>query len=240
MRNTFLFDLDGTLLPMDFNKFMELYFHNLGVHFYDKIEPKLLSKYIMDSTSMMTSKNNGESNEDKFMNHFATLIDGDIKEYREQFSVFYDTLFDNVKLSTYQSREMMDSIKILKEKGYKVVIATNPLFPMKANLHRIKWAGLDKDDFDYVSSFEKNKYTKPHLEYYNEVLNSINKKPKECYMIGNDVSDDLPAGKLGLETYLITDCMVNSKEVTIDADNVGSYKDFYDFVLLLNNINTTV
>ena len=63
MRDTFLFDLDGTLLPMDFNKFMELYFYNLGVHFYDKIEPKLLGKYIMDSTSVMISNNNGESNE---------------------------------------------------------------------------------------------------------------------------------------------------------------------------------
>jgi len=239
MRDTFLFDLDGTLLPMDFHKFMELYFHNLGVHFYGEIEPKLLAKYIMDSTNVMVQNNNGESNEDKFMNHFATLVEGDISEYRKQFDIFYDTLFENVKLSTYQSTEMIESIKLLKEKGYRVVIATNPLFPMKANLHRIRWAGIDKDDFEYISSFELNKYCKPHLEYYNEVLESINKKPEECFMIGNDVSDDLPAGKLGLETYLITDCMVNLKQLPIDANHKGTYIDFYEFVKQLNTLNTT-
>ena len=240
MRDTFLFDLDGTLLPMDFNKFMELYFYNLGVHFNEEIDPKLLSKYIMDATNVMVMNNNGESNEDKFMNHFATLIGDDISGYREQFDVFYDTIFENVKASTYQSQEMIDSVRILKEKGYKVVIATNPLFPMKANHHRIRWAGFDKDDFEYISSFELNNYCKPHLEYYNEVLESIDKKPEQCYMIGNDVSDDLPAGKLGIETYLITDCEVNTKKVLVKADNIGTYKDFYDFVLKLKSINTTV
>lgn len=240
MRDTFLFDLDGTLLPMDFNKFMELYFYNLGVHFYGKIEPKLLGKYIMESTEVMVQNNNGESNEDKFMNHFETLIGVDVSEYRKQFDVFYDTLFENVKLSTYQSEEMINSIKLLKEKGYRVVIATNPLFPMKANLHRIRWAGINKDDFEYISSFEKNKYCKPHLEYYNEVLESINKKPEECFMIGNDVSDDLPAGRLGMETYLITDCIVNQKNLPIVANHKGTYKEFYEFVKQLNTLNTTV
>lgn len=239
MRDTFLFDLDGTLLPMDFNKFMELYFYNLGVHFYSKIEPKLLANFIIDSTSIIANSNTGETNEDKFMNHFATLIEGDIIEYKNHFNVFYDTLFKNVKVATYQSKEMIDCIKILKEKGYTVVIATNPLFPMKANLQRIQWAGLDKDDFEYVSSFEVNKFCKPHLAYYNEVLESINKKPEQCYMIGNDVSDDLPAGKLGIETYLITDCLVNSKRLPIAADYIGSYKDFYDFVVKLEYLNTT-
>ena len=240
MRNTFLFDLDGTLLPMDFNKFMELYFYNLGVHFNGKIEPELLGKYIMDSTKVMATTNNGDSNEHKFMNHFASLIDDDIDVFRTHFDKFYDTLFENVKASSYQSREMIDSVKILKEKGYKVVIATNPFFPMKANHHRIRWAGFDKDDFGYISSFEVNKHCKPHLAYYNEVLESINKKPEECYMIGNDVTDDLPAGELGLETYLITDCLVNTRKLIVKADNTGSYKDFYDFVLKLEPINTTV
>lgn len=240
MRDTFLFDLDGTLLPMDFHKFMELYFYNLGVHFYGRIEPRYLAKCIMDSTEVIATKNTGETNEDKFMNHFATLIDGDITEYRNHFDLFYDTLFENVKASTYQSKEIIDSVKILIEKGYKVVIATNPLFPMKANLHRLEWAGFDKNDFEYISSFEKNKFCKPHLSFYKEVLESIKKNPEECYMIGNDVSDDLPAGKLGLETYLITDCLVNDKNLPIETNHVGSYKDFYDFVVKLKSINTTV
>ncbi len=239
MRDTFLFDLDGTLLPMDFDKFMELYFRNLGVHFHGKIEPRLLAKYIMDATNVMVLTKNDKTNEQKFMEHFETLIDGDIEQYKTDFSNFYDSLFENVKPSTYESLEMIESIKLLKEKGYTVAIATNPLFPLKANHHRIRWAGLDKDDFVYVSSFEENKYTKPHLEYYQEVLDKIRKSPEKCYMVGNDVFDDLPAGKLGMATYLITDCLLNSKDLEIEANHQGDYKEFYSFVKKLKPINTT-
>ena len=87
MRDTFLFDLDGTLLPMDFNKFMELYFYYLGVHFHKKIDPKLLAKYVMESTNQMIYVNNDQSNEDKFKNHFGTLIDGDLEEYKNHFNI---------------------------------------------------------------------------------------------------------------------------------------------------------
>ena len=239
MRDTFLFDLDGTLLPMDFDKFMELYFHNLGKHFYGKIDPRLLAKYIMDATNHMVLTKNGETNEEKFMTEFEKLIGSDIQEYRDHFDVFYDTLFENVKESTHQNKAMIDSVSLLKEKGYKVVIATNPLFPLKANYHRIRWAGFHQDDFDYISSFEENKYTKPHLEYYQEVLESINKEPRECYMVGNDVFDDLPAKKLGLETYLITDCLLNKNNLEVDTNYQGKYDDFYQFVLNLKPINTT-
>ena len=239
MRDTFLFDLDGTLLPMDFDKFMELYFYNLGVHFHGKIEPRQLAKFIMDATGIMVLTKNNQTNEEKFMNHFETLIDGDIQEYREEFNLFYDSLFENVKPSTFASNEIIESVKILKEKGYEVAIATNPLFPLKANHHRIRWAGLDKNDFSYISSFEENKYTKPHIEYYQEVLSSVNKKPEQCYMVGNDVFDDLPAGKLGIETYLITDCLLNSKNLEINTNHQGDYSDFYQFVKNLKPINTT-
>ena len=71
---------------------------------------------------------------------------------------------------------------LLKEKRYKVVLATNPLFPMVANHHRIRWAGFEPSEFEYISSFESNYSCKPHLEYYNEVLENINKEAENCYI----------------------------------------------------------
>lgn len=238
MRDTFLFDLDGTLLPMDFDKFMELYFYNLGMHFHGKIEPKRLAKSVMEATSVMVQEKNNKTNEEKFMSHFETLIDGNLEEYRNHFDLFYDTLFENVKPSTYESSEMIESVRLLKEKGYKVVVATNPLFPIKANYHRLRWAGFEKDDFEYISSFEQNKYTKPHLEYYEEVLENIGKQPEQCYMIGNDVFDDLPAKKLGMKTYLIDDCLLNHHNMEIETNYQGNYKDFLEFVKQLKPLKT--
>jgi len=237
MKNTFLFDLDGTLLPMDFDKFMKLYFYNLGVHFHGKIDPELLAKYILLATEKIATTKNNESNETVFMNHFEELIGEDITEYRKMFDEYYDTLFDNVKDSTYKSIEMRKSVDLLKEKGYQVVIATNPLFPLKANHYRLNWAGFEPNEFLHITSFEESTSCKPHLEYYQEVLKKINKSPEECIMVGNDIFDDLPASNLGIETYLITDCLVNKYELPNTADYTGDYKSFYEFVKKLDYIN---
>jgi len=236
MINTILFDLDGTLLQMDSDQFMKLYFYNMGKHFSGWTDPNKLAKNIMEATEVMIKTKDNRTNEEIFMDHFATLVDRDINEYKNHFNIYYDTLFANVKASTHVSTEMLEAIKILQQKGYNLVIATNPLFPYKANLHRIEWAGLKPEWFQYISSFEENKYTKPHLEYYREVLDNINKNPEDCLMVGNDVSDDLPAGKLGIKTFLVTDCLLNDKNLEVNSDYSGNYKDFLQFVKELPNI----
>lgn len=230
MRNTVLFDLDGTLLPMDYDLFMKLYFHHIGDYFKNLLEPKLLMKYIMESTEVMIKEKSNRTNEEKFMNHFQTLIDGDINQYKEMFYQFYNSSFKQVQASTYPSSEMRKAVDLLLEKGYQIAIATNPLFPMTANEKRIQWAGFDPSEFIYISCFEDSSYTKPHLEYYQGVLDKMNKKPEECYMIGNDIFDDLSSKHLGIETYLITNHVVNHRNLENTADHTGEYKDFLDFV----------
>lgn len=230
MINTILFDLDGTLLPMDIDKFLEHYFYHMGRHFDGWIDPKHLATSILEATEVMITTNDGRSNSDIFMEHLATLIDDDIKKYEDHFTEYYETLFANVKATTSQSKEMIEAVQILKDKGYELVVATNPLFPFRANVHRLNWAGFDVDQFLYMSSFEDNNYCKPYPQFYQEVLEKVNKQPEECMMVGNDVFDDLPAGTIGMETYLITDFMLNKRNLPNTADHTGSYQDFLAFV----------
>ena len=237
MITTILFDLDGTVLPMDLDVFMQGYFYEMGKMFQDVIDGKLMAHHIIESTVHMVNNLDDRTNEDKFMTRFSELIDGDLEEYTKRFDEFYDTLFLNVQQTTHQSEMMIKAIKLLKEKGYNLVLATNPLFPMKANHHRIGWAGLTPDDFSYISSLESNKYCKPNLEYYQEVLSTINKSPEECMMVGNDVLEDMVAAKLGIKTYLIEDHLLNTRQVKIEADHRGIYDDFYAFARELPDVN---
>lgn len=236
MINTILFDLDGTVLPMDFDKFMKLYFYNMGEHFKSEIEAKKIYQFIMESTGVMIQTNNDKTNEEIFMNHFESLIDGDINKYREMFDDYYHSAFENVKDSTYVSEYMIKSIRVLQDKGYTIALATNPLFPLIANYKRIEWAGLKPEDFDYISSFENNKHCKPYPQYYLEVLEALGKRAEECIMIGNDVSDDLPASKIGIETYLIKDHLLNKNNLEFDKEILMDYKGFYDFAKKLKKI----
>lgn len=231
MRDTFLFDLDGTLLPLDMEGFMNIYFHEMGKHFHDMIDGRILAKYILDSTLATIDNLEPRSNEDKFMEHFGGLLQlDDLTEYQQKFDVFYDERFDRVRDSVVDIPIVKECIELLKEKGYNLVIATNPIFPIKAIHKRIEWAGLNIEDFSYISCYQKNCFCKPHLEFYEEVLKAIDKEPNQCYMVGNDVQEDLVAGKLGIETYLITDYMINRGDQPIQSTYQGNYEDFYEFV----------
>lgn len=237
MKNTILFDLDGTLLPMDFNRFMELYFYHMGEFFADLIDGKTLMKYVWDATNEMVRVNDGRTNNEIFMNHFQTLIGKDIAPFEERFTAFYDASFQQVKKSTWTSQTMIKSVDLLRQKGYELVVATNPLFPMQANLHRIAWAGLDSTLFTHITSLEQNTACKPHRLFFEEVLQAIDKEPHECIMVGNDVSDDLGAQALGIETYLITDCLLNPTQKEYVTNHQGTFEQFYEFVTQLPEVH---
>lgn len=229
MINTILFDLDGTMLPLDLDHFLKLYFTAMGRKFQDLIDPKTLTHYIMIATEEMINNIDYKTNETVFMEKFAELIQSDLSIYRKRFDEFYDREFFEAKASVVDSPMMRNSVHLLRDKGYDLVIATNPLFPEKAIHHRIRWSGFEPEDFVYIPSYEKNHYCKPQLHFYTEILQEIRKKPEDCLMVGNDVQEDMIAAKLGIETFLITDFLIHRAQDPITATYQGSYADFYRF-----------
>lgn len=229
MLNTIIFDLDGTLLPLDMEKFAHAYFKEMGIAFHDMIDPKQLIDSIWKATDIMIDNLEPRTNEEVFMEAFSKLIDGDLDVYKTRFDRFYDEGFLKVKETTSSLPIIKDTVNILKEKGYNVVIATNPMFPRKAIIHRIHWAGFSEEDFSYITCYENNHYCKPQIQFYEEVLRDIGKTPEECMMVGNDVEEDLVAGKLGMDTYLITDNLLH-RGSEICCTYKGTYEDFYSFV----------
>ena len=230
MLNTFLFDLDGTLLCMDNKLFEKLYFSTMSEALSDLIEPKKLINNVWSSTEVMVKNLEYKTNEEVFMEDFQRRIDGNLEIYKERFNKYYDEDFLKTKAAVLENKLIQEGIKILKEKGYKVVIATNPLFPLKAIEHRIRWAGFEPYEFEYISHYENNHYCKPQIQYYEEVLKDINKDATECMMVGNDVQEDLIAGEIGIKTFLIKDYMIHRTEEKIVSDYIGSYENFYKFV----------
>lgn len=239
MIDTILFDLDGTLLPLDMEKFTEIYFNEMGYMFKDIIEPGLLVKYVWDATRAMVSNTEYRTNEEVFMDRFSELIEGDITEYQQQFDDFYDTHFHKTREAVRSHELIKEIVATLKVKNYKLVIATNPLFPRKAILHRIEWAGLDMKDFSYITSYENNHYCKPQLHFYSEVLDIVGKKPEQCMMVGNDVQEDLIAQKLGIKTFLVKNHMIHRTRETVESTYEGNYEDLYSFVMDLPAVSAS-
>ena len=68
MYKNYLFDLDGTLLPMDMEKFVKLYFSSLCKRCIPviKIEPDALIKAMWAGTDAMTKNDNSRTNREVF------------------------------------------------------------------------------------------------------------------------------------------------------------------------------
>ena len=52
----------------------------------------------------------------------------------------------------------------------------------------------------------------------------------DCVMVGNDVSDDMPARELGMDVFLVTDYLLNAENRDIDEFPHGSWNDFEEFI----------
>lgn len=234
--NTILFDLDGTLLPMDVEAFTNAYLHEVGKYFMDEVNPKELVKYIWIATGEMVKNTGAKTNEEVFWESFHSLSENKLLGIDKKFEEFYDNKFPELKSVAAKDKNMIDAVHSLKSMGYNILVATNPLFPQKAIHERIRWAGFDTNDFIYISSFEKNHYCKPQVKYYEEILSEIGKKPEECMMVGNDMDEDLIAGTIGLKTWLVTNCLIESRGESLNPDFKGSSEEFLNFVKNMESI----
>lgn len=230
--NTFIFDLDGTLLPMPSQeKFLEAYLKALsGKVITYGMDPKKVIKAVMSGTELMIKNDGTRMNIDRFWEEFCRIMGDEARQLEDIFEDFYKNEFTIAKCTTSTHPLARQCMQQLKKKGYTVALATNPLFPKIATRTRILWAGLDPKDFDLITTYENSSYCKPNLEYYKEVLNNIEKRPEECIMVGNDVKEDMCASRLGLDTFLLKDCLICPEGEDITNMKQGSFEDLYDMI----------
>lgn len=231
MVTTFLFDLDGTLLPQNQDQFLGGYFQLLAAHFQPfGYHPKELIAAIFQGTKAMIANNGLKTNEQVFWETFRNLIQGDAGWFEKEFQTFYSQEFDSLRC--YCKANLLATITVgaLKAKGYQLILATNPLFPMMATKMRIGWANLSASDFSLITTFENSFSSKPNPRYYQEIVKKVGKNPEECFMVGNDVLEDMVAETVGMETFLITDCLINPRNQDISCYRNGSFEDLLTLI----------
>lgn len=232
-----LFDLDGTLLPMVQDEFATCYLPMLGKAFAEAglvEDPKLLIKAVWASFEKMVMNDGSKANEEVFYENFVKLIPGDVEILKKTANEFYANDFNKAQVSTKLNPLSDKVIKAAKAHGIKVYLATNPVFPRPATMNRVKWAGLDAEDFEIITTYEDCYYCKPNVKYFGEIIKQFNLNPEECLMVGNDVVEDLVIRKLGVKTFLVTDTMENKKNLPYETDYEGSMADLLDFVEKIN------
>ena len=123
-----------------------------------------------------------------------------------------------------------ETIRALHGMGYRTVLATNPLFPPTATQSRVRWAGLTPEDFEFITTYDNSSFCKPNPDYYREILGKLNLNAGECLMVGNDVNEDMIAQTLGMQVFLLTDCLINKDGKDISQYPYGSFPELMDYI----------
>lgn len=231
MIKTILFDLDGTLLPMDQEKFTKAYMNSIAAklapHGFD---PKEIIAGIFHGVEAMVRNDGTRTNEQVFWNCFGDKMGDIVLTKRNVFDDFYENDFPLLSDSCGFTSKSKELISKLKADGYRLILATNPIFPVSATFSRIGWAGLSPDDFEFITSYENCHYAKPNPEFFAEILNKINCTPDECLMVGNDVKEDMTAKSIGMNVFLLTDCLINKDNKDISVYPCGSFDELYNYI----------
>lgn len=206
------FDLDGTLLPMDMERFTRAYFGILAArmapHGYAAEE---LIRAVWSGTKAMVNNDGSRTNEEAFWEDFARFYGEKGLRDKAVFDSFYRNEFEGARKSCGFDRHAAELVAAIKARGIPVVLATNPIFPLVAQEARARWAGLDPADFLAVTTYENSRYCKPNPAYYTELLSGLGLAAADCLMVGNDAEEDLAAEQAGMQVYLLTDCLINKK-----------------------------
>ncbi len=209
VRDTFFFDLDGTLLPLDMDAFLEAYYIGItkrgvceSIHITDGME------IFQKAVYAMLANDGSMTNQQAFFETLEKLSGTTKLQLMPLMDDFYAGEYRAIKDCTYVEQDAVQTVKILKEKGYRLVLATQPLFPRIATNQRIEWGGLRIDDFEYISYYDNSRYCKPSHGYFTEILDKLGLSAEQCYMVGNDARDDMSAMALGFEGYLLTNHLI--------------------------------
>ena len=233
--DTILFDLDGTLLPMDQTVFVKRYMGELAERFAPLGFDRQAFQEALVAATMAQVKNTSEhTNEEVFWQVFEERTSPDIRRQEPAFRAYYETDYQELSRVVRPGGRAREAVDLLQKKGYQLVLATNPLFPRAAVWPRIHWAGLCPEDFVWITTFENSRRCKPNPDYFRELLHKLGKRPEDCMMVGNDVEDDiLSSGSLGIRNYLITDFLINRGHRDLNQWPHGSFEEFLAFAARL-------
>lgn len=205
MLKAILFDLDNTLILFDEPAFYEGFFRRIIPLFSDVIPPDEFRNRLIAAIRAMVRNNGETTNAEHFINAFARKPAERPDDLWQRFMHFYETEYDKLTVRVTLPEGLGETIDNVIAAGVKLVLASNPIFPLNVQMKRFAWTGLPQVPFALVTHIENMSFCKPRIEYYLEICRKIDTPPEACMMVGNDPVNDMTAACTGMKTYLTDD-----------------------------------
>ncbi|NLY39273.1 MAG: HAD family hydrolase [Firmicutes bacterium] len=228
-----LLDLDGTLLDIDMERLIGAYIETLAPLFGSYISPEQFARHLLESTVVMVRNTDpAKTNVSVFFDEFCRRLGQPYELVYPIFERYYESGFPLLKRWSKPLPEAGAVIEAARRKGLRLVLATNPIFPLRAIEHRLEWARLSSAAFDLITTVDNMHFCKPQPEYYLEIAAMIGIPPEHCLMAGNDVEEDISsAAATGMGTFLADRFLIHRRPgEEPPARYRGSLQDLADLI----------
>ena len=234
-KNTFeaiLFDLDGTLLRANMQKFIPQYIRGLAAHCTELVEPEKFERTLLTIIRELihTEGDGSMTNEERVYTRMYQELALPKSMMRESLAQLKENSLDELREFVHPIPLAKQIVKDCQEKGIPLVLATNPVFPKFMIQARMEWAELEEDSFTYLTSYENSHYCKPHAGYFQAIAKQLGIIPENCLMVGNDLSHDLAAAAVGMKTYLVDTWLVDRGGPEWPCDYRGDHSSLQQFL----------
>jgi pyrophosphatase PpaX len=175
--NTILFDLDGTLIDTN-ELIISTYLHTLDKYFPGQYGREDVLPFL------------GPTLHEVFGNMDPEKVEEMVLDYRTFNLANHDALVKEFE-------GVIETVEILKDKGYKLAIVTTKREDVA--LKGLRLMNLDQF-FDVVVAYDHVKKVKPDPEPILLALEQLNAKPEEAMMVGDNFHDILAGKNAGTKT----------------------------------------
>ncbi len=225
------FDLDGTLLPMELELFMERYFGSIYLFAAEHgLDADAFMAGLKAGTKAMAVSGEDMTNAEAFWATMLGFVEGDEAYWDELLARFYAGPFTAVGAGVQADPAAARAVATLREKGYTLALTTMPMFPPMAVAERLKWAGIDAADFARLTTYDNSRSAKPRQTYYAENLAALGVRGEDVLMVGNNTVEDLAFMDLGADAFLVTDHLIDPVNFDLSTIKHGSMTDFATWV----------
>ena len=202
---TLLLDMDGTLLDVEMRCFLEAFFPLAAARFGEPAQTPRIAEALAAAAQAMAAARDGARTVDHvFLESFGAAVGRTTAAVRTAFSAFYRDEFERLSRLVRPLPGARAFVDAALERGYELVLATNPVFFLEPIRARVRWAGLADVPFTLVTGAELMFWTKPHAGYYRQILALTGRRPHQCLMVGDDPRMDMAAKEAEIATWLAT------------------------------------
>lgn len=226
-----LFDLDGTLLQVEMQQFIPRYLQDLASYFAPEIEQTRLQQTMRAAISALLQPRQGDAtNRELFLLALEQQLQLPAQLFEQQWQRWFDDRGELLKELVAPHPLTRELVQLVQQRGCKLVIATNPVFPRALIDARLRWAGLDGCHFDLVTSYENSRHCKPNRGYFIDILLQLGLSAAEVLMVGNDKHHDTAATRAGIPTYLVDTWLIDRSPHCYPADFRGDHQQLLRFL----------